>query len=296
MSETIEYPCGVCLKEVTNRQHGALCKSKCNRWFHKDCAKIPPAEYSKLSSDENVIWNCRRADCSSPVTLGNNNDVLMEILKKIDTLSTKADLEPISHDIATLKDKVDLLSHNLSEITPRLNKVEEDVKFLLEENQKSNSVLSVDETFAEIADRTSRQSNAIIFNVPESNSSRPHDKKHHDLALINKIVSSAKLTPEKITFFRIGKSTAKTPRPIKILLTNSSEAREFFKGFSSDNMVSIDPSLSKVTISRDRTPKELTYLGNLRKSLQSRIENGETDLTIKFVNGTPKIVKRQQKN
>lgn len=69
-------------------------------------------------------------------------------------------------------------------------------------------------------------------------------------------------------------------------------AKEFFSKFSEDNL---EGNIADVTVSRDRTPQERGFLLDLRGQLEKRTKKGEDDLTIKYVNGTPKIVKRSKK-
>ncbi|KAG8273693.1 hypothetical protein J6590_017015 [Homalodisca vitripennis] len=52
-----------------------------------------------------------------------------------------------------------------------------------------------------------------------------------------------------------------------------------------------DLRISNVTVSRVRTEQERKHLTELRNQLEKRTNEGESGLTIKFVNGTPKIVK-----
>ena len=44
-------------------------------------------------------------------------------------------------------------------------------------------------------------------------------------------------------------------------------------------------------IKYDQTSMQRSYLKNLLQDLQKGTDNGETDLKIKYFNGTPKIVK-----
>ncbi|KAG8294482.1 hypothetical protein J6590_102025 [Homalodisca vitripennis] len=84
--------------------------------------------------------------------------ILEDILKKMDCLATKADIEPISNDIASLKNDLEKLSKVMSDFESRLCKVEVDVKHLLEDAQtrKHTPTVSVDEVFSEMVDRTAR--------------------------------------------------------------------------------------------------------------------------------------------
>lgn len=46
---------------------------------------------------------------------------------------------------------------------------------------------------------------------------------------------------------------------------------------------------SNVRFLSDRTTKQREEIGNLRKKLQQRKENGEQNIIIKYLKGTPKI-------
>lgn len=280
---------------VSNNDKGVQCDD-CDRWFHSNCLNMTSSEYNKLASNLSLKWQCNRVDCNGvvPAQLSSTSSVLDEILKKMDSLATKELLEPISSDLAALKSNFGELSKVIADFEPRLNKVEEDVKFLLEDAGNKGNLKSVDDIYSEMVDRASRQSNIIIFNMPESDNPQVSVKKAHDLDLINKTLHAAKLSSEKFTFYRLGKSTARRPRPIKLILSSPAEARDFFRNFSTDNLHSLDTNLSDITVSHDRTPKEKKYLEELRKTLENRTKSGENDLTIKYINGTPQIVKKQK--
>lgn len=57
-----------------------------------------------------------------------------------------------------------------------------------------------------------------------------------------------------------------------------------------------DSEFSKISIQPDQTLRQRMYMSNLRKSLDQRRENGESNLTIKYFNGIPKIVPIAKKN
>jgi hypothetical protein len=49
-----------------------------------------------------------------------------------------------------------------------------------------------------------------------------------------------------------------------------------------------------ISISDDKTPKQLEYLTNLRTELQLRRDNGEDNITIKLVKGIPSIIESKK--
>ena len=51
------YPCGVCAKPVTVRQHGIEC-TECKRWTHAECCGVTPMEYERMSECEDEPWHC----------------------------------------------------------------------------------------------------------------------------------------------------------------------------------------------------------------------------------------------
>ncbi|KAG8261792.1 hypothetical protein J6590_066321, partial [Homalodisca vitripennis] len=128
-------------------------------WFHSECVKLSSSNYRRYSNDTSLKWHCNRVDC---INVGraptSSTGILEDILKKMDCLATKADIEPISNDIASLKNDLEKLSNVMSDFESRLCKVEVDVKHLLEDAQtrKRTPTVSVDEVFSEMVDRTAR--------------------------------------------------------------------------------------------------------------------------------------------
>lgn len=70
-------------------------------------------------------------------------------------------------------------------------------------------------------------------------------------------------------------------------MPSQNDAVEIFKSFNPND---VPDNLHGISISHDRTPRERAYLAELRATLKSRQDAGEDNLTIKFVNGAPKIV------
>lgn len=62
------------------------------------------------------------------------------------------------------------------------------------------------------------------------------------------------------------------------------------------NKLKLCKKYSSLCICDDKSPQELAYLNNLRSELESRIQNGESNITIKFKNGIPHIVQQEATN
>lgn len=92
--------------------------------------------------------------------------------------------------------------------------------------------------------------------------------------------------PDIISFFRLGKS-GKKDRPIKLVFTDVGNAMKLLKHFSAEELAQADDRFSEILISRDRTQKERLLLNEL--TLDRRTKAGESNLTITYVNGIPKL-------
>lgn len=279
--------CKICVKKVIDK--GVECESTCNRWFHPHCVNLSSTEYKKIADGTIKSWICGRADCSQPENI---SKTLEAILSKFDSLATKDDVQTITNDISALRHDIIDLANTVSEMQPRLHKVEQDIIMLKDSLATTSSAgsQSIQDACAEMADRSSRASNVILRKIPEGIGPDPEAKKLHDRALIGRVFEAIGFEPQRFSFYRLGRPSAGSMRPVKIMLPGPDAARDFFRKFSSVQLS--EDVLAEVTASRDRTPNEVKHLDELRKQLNGRIGNGEPDLTIKYINGVPKIVRK----
>lgn len=292
--------CAVCVKVVLDSDEGICCDGLCVRWFHRDCMKIPRTEYTKLAGDSTLKWYCSRADCKSEDSTAELSNKLSLLISKVSDLATKEEFKEINTGISDLNKKVDVLTAKLSEFEPRLAAAEEGITKMESEIKElkkgSTAPGNEEELFAEMTERARRLRNVIVYNIPESNRKRPEDKKSHDIGMITKIYEILDLQlPNNISFFRLGKAGGRD-RPIKVMFRDEDSVVTLLKRFSSETLSSADDSLSEISVGRDRTQKERQYSAVLRKQMDDRTEAGETNLTIKYLNGIPKIVKSAPKN
>lgn len=297
--------CIVCMKKVFNSEKALQCEHKCERWFHAGCVNVSDAEYRRLSSDNNKQWLCNRFDCVELI-----NNPLNNLIKKFETISSqmatiinKLDvLSSIPNDIASINNQLVQVNEKLSNFEPRIAESEKRINSLEKEvsNLKNSdgSTCSIDLVVEEINDRERRTCNVIVYNVPESTSGTTSVRVDHDHNMISKLTSSFCTVSDDSPFksHRLGRPARNNCRPLRVTFKKSDLVVDFCKNFDKSRLLGLDPCLKDVAISRDRTPKERKYLADLRVSLNERVENGETDLTIKYVNGIPKIVKKSPKN
>lgn len=139
---------------------------------------------------------------------------------------------------------------------------------------------------SEIRDRNLRASNVIMYNVPESTCQILHEKAAEDKGKVDEIVRMCSSNPVEIkSVIRLGKSSHDKSRPLKVVFKNEADAIEVLR--NKKNL----PASVPVRINNDLTPMQREYLNSLRNQLQERIGKGERDLTIRYIRGSPAIVK-----
>lgn len=285
--------CKVCMKEVLDSEDGMQCDSDCQGWYHIKCVGIPKSDYAHYSRDVNKKWHCQRTDCHPPTAAPYNllMNKMDELLAKFSNLATKDELKCISEGISDLKTDVGLLNDRVSAFEPRLQAVEGDIAKLKTQMENKEAPV-VENLIEEISDRQRRLRNLIAYDVKERAASSSNAIDQQDQSVVLLILKHAGLEHllPSVRFFRIGKKNGSRPRPLKICLPSDSDAMTVFRSFSKKDEV--DGELRGVSLAHDRTLKERQHLAELREVLQTRVDAGEANLTIRYINGTPKIVKK----
>lgn len=295
MNTTSLEICPVCVKKVKDDEEGLQCDDPCNRWFHRQCANVPKTEYTKIASNTTIKWYCTRADCVHQNTQVSPDisTVLSTLIGKVDSLATMVNkLSDVPDDTKIIKTEIQSIQEKLNTIEPKLEELDRRLT-TLEQSDGSGSSLSTNSVIEELHERNLRKKNLIVFNAPESTNNLPQDIKVHDTSLLTSIIHSAipDFDVSRIKFFRLGSRAAGKPRPIKLIFPSEGDMNQVLSSFSTEQISSLNPSLKDVKLSRDRTPLELSSLRDLRRELELRLTAGEKDLTIKYRNGFPKIVK-----
>ncbi|EFA12433.1 hypothetical protein TcasGA2_TC005244 [Tribolium castaneum] len=143
-------------------------------------------------------------------------------------------------------------------------------------NNNTSQAINREEIIAESVDRSARACNVIMYNVkPVAN------KQDVDVVIDPSLVIGSE------NVFRVGKTVGDKPRLLKLQFKTQQMARLCLKKKSS---LLQHPQFAHITISDDKTPGQLKHLNNLRDELKRRLDVGEKDLTIKYVNHVPKII------
>ena len=150
--------------------------------------------------------------------------------------------------------------------------------------------LQFEEIVCEINERNSRKKNVVIFNLAEPPSNFNKDQRYSkEKSILAELFNSLSTDiPTNVQSFRLGVSDTnrERPRPLKVTLPNEADVLKIIK--NAKKLKGLD-KFKNISISFDRTPRQISYYQELKSELIERQNNGEMGLKIKYIHGVPKI-------
>jgi hypothetical protein len=255
--------CATCKGTAPPTVPGLKCCS-CNFFFHIKCINMNKAQYDVIKSTDGLDWkcpNCRllnangNCDCSK---------LISDLTKMIEKLNNT--VESLQQQISSLKEK------------------------------PTSADIEFEEIIREVVDRQHRQKNLIIYNTPEQPANiSSQQRTSDDQQFVTDFLSF--LEPDAVmpnfTCSRLGKynETRTTSRPIKLRFDIEDNVVQIFRRMKSRRShLLASPQYKNLKVSSDRTPKQRSLFNKVKSELQARTESGEEGLTLKHVNGIPRIV------
>lgn len=148
--------------------------------------------------------------------------------------------------------------------------------------------LGSEEIVSEINERNIRAKNIIIVGIPEPDETT--DRHTHNNTEVTKIIKTIyDGCPEPLKVYRLGKFRPGHIRPIRVTFSTGETVGALLRGRG--NLKS-----DSIKIFSDQTPMQRKHMHDLKEELQKRTDNGETNLRIKYIKGTPKIVKSTEEH
>ncbi|KAJ3660332.1 hypothetical protein Zmor_004784 [Zophobas morio] len=204
-------------------------------------------------------------------------DCIRSMSRKIHFYCEKCDI------VATING----LKEELANVKYELNELKNNQSKVIDDHDTSKK-LSEEDIINEIEDRNRRATNLILFNLPESNAVNSDMRKDDDKSRCQKImIPESKSESVKImNCVRLGRLNDDKIRPIKIIFGNSHQALEILKSYKRKE---------NLYLNRDLTPRQQNHSFLIRSEFRNRIEHGENDISLKYRDGIPKIVKKDLK-
>lgn len=150
------------------------------------------------------------------------------------------------------------------------------------ESKVQNSTVNLTEMICqEIDNRNKCSKNIIVYNF------KTHENKDVDLAEFNNVLHDIVTCQPAVHAVRFGKSINGRPRPMKLFFNSGRDVIDILKHKT-------DFARRDISIKSDLTREQRSHLKLLQLELKKRISDGETNLTIKYVNNVPKIVNKSE--
>lgn len=188
-------------------------------------------------------------------------------------ISHKSEIDSCKREIATMKDAQLAVNVNISSLSDKINDMD----------SKTSSANNPREVIVpEVIDRVKRSFNLIISNVPESDEAT-------DIVTVSKICDLVNASSSKhiSNVIRLQSRDRNRPRWIRVSFTNPEIVQTILR---KKNSILGTSQYRSVKIQDDKTKEQLSQLTSLRAELRDRLTAGETNLTIKYIKGCPKIV------
>ncbi|XP_050540505.1 uncharacterized protein LOC126905115 [Daktulosphaira vitifoliae] len=180
--------------------------------------------------------------------------------------------DDLLNQIKKITDENILLNNKVSQLELKIKN--------FEQNTTSTSNTTHFDIINEIADRQSRINNIILFNLPEPTETKP------DSDQIKLILDEMELKIQPVRYFRLGNPSSRT-RPLKITFNDT---KNVFDILRAQSKIRSSNQFKEIRFSSDRTMKQREQMSKLRQELESRRNNGEQNIIIKYIKGNPTII------
>lgn len=251
--------CPHCKQEVG--EVGMQCEV-CYSWFHNECEDISAEDYKFFTSSKaarQTSWSCRT--CCIAV-----KDMREDLTK------VQLDQKKLKTDVKLLKTEAEGRDGKIADLTSRLEKLE----------QKATA--GPTDVINEIEERSRRENQLVIFNVPQSEAADVEVKKAHDIKQFKKVCGTmlpeAEI-PEIAQVFRFGKDKDKD-RPMKVRFRDPGAADQLLAQWK-EVPLKVRKAKSKMVIVKDRTPAERSHMAKQQEECNRRQnelqDKGEKDAT-----------------
>lgn len=141
----------------------------------------------------------------------------------------------------------------------------------------------------EVMDRQKRSKNIIIYGVEEKPDMNKDTRITHDTNCTKNILNFLSCNTDSMDIkpVRLGKYLPgrERPRPIKITFCDEQTVHNVIRKAK----LLRGSDFNSISMSLDRTPKQIEYYNKLKRELNERLANGESNLKIETINGLPTI-------
>ena len=199
--------------------------------------------------------------------------------------------------MAMFKNLQTMISSLQAEFAASLNQLKTDcetqinaLRESINNQQLQQSSQQFEDVVQEVYERQKRGKNLIIYGVPEQEEGV--QRMESDCEVVSNVLKAVRpdfIVPQDLKVYRLGQHTreAAHSRPIKITLADESEVVKFIRN---NRIQKNNANFNNISLAPDRTIRQREHYKQLKRELDNRTNNGEANLRIRYINGTPKIV------
>nr|CAH7736464.1 unnamed protein product [Callosobruchus chinensis] len=174
--------------------------------------------------------------------------------------------------------------NDLKDLKAIILKLQDDIKTLKDtRNDVSINEDDILETIiSEVSERAKRKKNLMIFGVDEQGPDRDKNAVNEILKSVERNIDLRDVKP-----VRLGRQVEGRRRPIKISFGSNSQVAGIIRNAK---LLKNTRFKNAVSLSYDRTPRQVLYYKKLKEQLHQRLADGETNFKIIYSNDVPKII------
>lgn len=152
-------------------------------------------------------------------------------------------------------------------------------------NSEIDGMIQMEKVVHEVAERERRKTNLMLFGISEGSASGGDVD---DVGAVREMLSAVGVDTDGLKTTRLGKidpSRVGYARPLKVQLASESAVVAAVRSASK-----LRQTWPGITVARDQTPAQNHLYKLIRAQLNARVEAGEGNLRIKYMDGIPTIV------
>lgn len=185
-----------------------------------------------------------------------------------------------------------VIGKDLKELKALIINLQNDIKQLRESNSvaTNSSGLDYEDIISEVSERQKRKKNIMIFNLPEPDQDKtPAEQMESDNRALRNILNAVtpNISSSNFRLARMGVFSASKVRPLKITTNNEETVKSIL---ANSKKLKHKHEFKDIKISSDRTRRQMDHYRKVKQELTDRINGGETNCRIKYINDIPKVI------
>lgn len=284
----------------------------CDRPYCKNCLGVKTTTELRavlLQNRTSIIWcpDCKKSNLNNLVK--SNADISGEVPTRINSAShhqneaLQIEIQYLKKLLKEVEDKNNILKENNELYSKMVASLENDLQKQVNSattinqhqtnpinfSSSADPSLNLEELLKEHTSRESRKKNFILFNCSED----VQDIKGAVIEVITQCSPDQNIPTNQLDVYRLGKKTDNKCRPIRVVCGSAQSALTVIRN---SRKLKSNQILSHLSVSDDKTPRQLLAHREARRLLRERMDAGESNLRIVYRDGAPVIISSSGQN